>query len=60
MRNKAHALKRLIDIVGSSLFLLVGPFIAVCALLIKGQDGGPVFHHRRVVGPPLIPQCYSP
>src|SRR5207244_11541570 len=52
LRNKTSVLKRLIDIVGSLLLLtLLAPLIAVCALLIKWQDGGPAFYRRRVVGP---------
>src|SRR6266700_1337612 len=52
VRNKTRILKRLIDIVGSLLLLtLLSPLIAVCALLIKWQDGGAAFYRRRVVGP---------
>lgn len=45
-------LKRSVDI-GVSFFLLVllFPAIAVLALFVKLQDGGPMFHRRRVVGP---------
>ena len=51
VRNKTRVLKRLIDIVGSVLLLtLFAPLIAVCALLIKWQDGGAAFYRRRVVG----------
>src|SRR5437762_6488771 len=50
--NRTHVLKRMIDIVGSLLLLtLLAPLIAVCALLIKWQDGGAAFYRRRVVGP---------
>src|SRR5438046_7168321 len=50
--NKTRVLKRMIDIVGSLLLLtLLAPLIAVCALLIKWQDGGAAFYRRRVVGP---------
>jgi exopolysaccharide production protein ExoY len=52
VRNKTRVFKRLIDIVGSLLLLtLSAPLIAVCALLIKWQDGGAAFYRRRVVGP---------
>ncbi len=44
--------KRTLDVVGSSLLLVcLSPFIFILGLLIKLQDGGPVFHRRRVVGP---------
>ena len=52
MTNRTRLLKRTLDVLGSSILLiLLSPMIAVCALLIKFQDGGPVFHRRRVVGP---------
>jgi lipopolysaccharide/colanic/teichoic acid biosynthesis glycosyltransferase len=52
MTNRTRLLKRVLDVVGSSILLvLLAPVIAVCTLLIKLQDGGPVFHRRRVVGP---------
>lgn len=52
MTPRARAVKRLFDIVGSSaLLVLSSPLIAVCALLIRLQDGGPAFYRRRVVGP---------
>jgi lipopolysaccharide/colanic/teichoic acid biosynthesis glycosyltransferase len=45
-------LKRAIDIVGAAvLFLLAFPFIAILAVVIKAQDGGPMVYRRRVVGP---------
>ena len=48
----ALLLKRFIDIAGSVILLtLVSPILAVLALLIKLQDGGPIIHRRRVVGP---------
>jgi lipopolysaccharide/colanic/teichoic acid biosynthesis glycosyltransferase len=51
-RVSARLLKRVLDIVGSIvLLLLFSPFIALLALLIKLQDGGPVIHRRRVIGP---------
>jgi len=44
--------KRALDVLGSALLLLIfSPLIAILAALIKAQDGGPVFHRRRVVGP---------
>jgi lipopolysaccharide/colanic/teichoic acid biosynthesis glycosyltransferase len=44
-------LKRILDILGSSaLLLLFSPWIALFALLIKLQDGGPVIYRRRVIG----------
>jgi exopolysaccharide production protein ExoY len=51
MKHPRHFIKRLLDlIVASFLLVLIAPVIALCALLIKLQDGGPVFHRRRVVG----------
>jgi len=45
-------IKRTLDIAGACVLLvLFAPVIGVCALLVKLQDGGPVFHRRRVVGP---------
>ncbi|HEX7288693.1 MAG TPA: sugar transferase [Candidatus Angelobacter sp.] len=44
--------KRAGDIVGASIALLLcWPVIALLGLLVKLQDGGPVLHRRRVVGP---------
>ena len=52
MTQKARIIKRVVDIVGACVLLVVlAPLIAICALLIKLQDGRPVFHRRRVVGP---------
>jgi lipopolysaccharide/colanic/teichoic acid biosynthesis glycosyltransferase len=52
MTGPARAIKRLLDLLGAALLLLLtAPLIAICALLIKLQDRGPVFHRRRVVGP---------
>jgi lipopolysaccharide/colanic/teichoic acid biosynthesis glycosyltransferase len=52
MTHRARAIKRFLDVLGSSvLLLLAAPLIALCALFIKLQDGGPVLHRRRVVGP---------
>lgn len=43
--------KRILDLSGSILLLLlVSPVIAVIALLIKLEDGGPVIYRRRVIG----------
>ncbi|HYX68636.1 MAG TPA: sugar transferase [Terriglobales bacterium] len=43
--------KRALDIVGSGVLLVVSaPLVAILALLIKLQDGGPVLHRRRVIG----------
>lgn len=43
---------RLIDFCGAGALLALSlPFILLFACLIKLQDGGPVFHRRRVVGP---------
>lgn len=50
--SQTGIVKRCVDVVGGSvLFFLLAPAIAFCALLIKLQDGGPVFYRRRVVGP---------
>lgn len=52
MKRNALAIKKAVDILGASVLLvLLAPLLAVCALLIKLQDAGPVFHRRRVVGP---------
>jgi lipopolysaccharide/colanic/teichoic acid biosynthesis glycosyltransferase len=49
--NVARVLKRLVDLVGSAILLLLFlPLIAVVALLVKWHDGGPVIYRRRVVG----------
>jgi lipopolysaccharide/colanic/teichoic acid biosynthesis glycosyltransferase len=43
--------KRLIDLIGAVLgILILLPTFLVIAILIKAEDGGPVFHRRRVVG----------
>ena len=43
--------KRILDLAGSIfLLLLLLPVIAVIALLIKIEDGGPVIFRRRVIG----------
>lgn len=47
-----RALKRAIDIVGSSLLLVVSaPLVLILALRIKLHDGGPAFFRRCVTGP---------
>jgi len=47
----AHGLKRVLDIAGSSAALLgASPIFAVTALLIKKEDGGPVFFKQMRVG----------
>lgn len=52
MTPAGRAGKRSMDVCGAALLLvLLSPVIAVLGLLIKLQDGGPVFHRRRVVGP---------
>jgi lipopolysaccharide/colanic/teichoic acid biosynthesis glycosyltransferase len=51
-QKRARFLKRLLDIVGSIvLLLLFSPLIALLAVAIKFQDGGRVIHRRRVIGP---------
>lgn len=52
MTHTARVAKRVLDIIGASfLLLLLSPLLALCALLVKLQDGGPALHRRRVVGP---------
>jgi lipopolysaccharide/colanic/teichoic acid biosynthesis glycosyltransferase len=47
----ASALKRLLDVVGACLgLLLLSPALLMIAALVKIQDGGPVLYRRRVVG----------
>jgi exopolysaccharide production protein ExoY len=44
--------KRALDVIGAAVALvLFSPLLALIALLIKLQDGGPILHRRRVVGP---------
>ncbi|MCU1309719.1 MAG: Undecaprenyl-phosphate galactosephosphotransferase [Candidatus Angelobacter sp.] len=51
-QTTARFLKRLLDIVGAIvLLLLFSPVIALLAVSVKLQDGGHVFHRRRVIGP---------
>jgi lipopolysaccharide/colanic/teichoic acid biosynthesis glycosyltransferase len=46
------AIKRTIDVLGSAIGLaLLSPVLLTVAILIKAQDGGPVFYRRRVLGP---------
>jgi len=52
MASRTRLLKRVLDIVGAGILLILSfPLIAICALLIKLQDGGPALYRRRVVGP---------
>ena len=52
LSSRTNFAKRLIDICGAVVLLAVSfPLILIFACLIKLQDGGPVFHRRRVVGP---------
>jgi lipopolysaccharide/colanic/teichoic acid biosynthesis glycosyltransferase len=52
MNRFARGLKRAMDVAGATfLLILTAPVIATLALLVKLQDGGPVIHRRRVVGP---------
>jgi lipopolysaccharide/colanic/teichoic acid biosynthesis glycosyltransferase len=47
----AQHVKRVIDVVGSALLLLLlSPLLAVCAFLVAVLDGRPLIHRRRVVG----------
>jgi lipopolysaccharide/colanic/teichoic acid biosynthesis glycosyltransferase len=51
MRGVRRALKRIMDATAAAvLLLLTAPLIAVLAVFIKLQDGGPPFYRRRVVG----------
>ena len=51
MSRTERWLKRLLDVSAAAMLLILcSPLIAVLAVLIKLQDGGPVFHRRRVVG----------
>jgi lipopolysaccharide/colanic/teichoic acid biosynthesis glycosyltransferase len=52
MSEKTRLIKRVLDLAGAlPLLILLSPVIAVCALLVKLQDGGSAFYRRRVVGP---------
>src|SRR5215470_20394784 len=47
----ASRVKRAIDLVGALFGLLIfSPALLMVALLVKVQDGGPIFHRRRVLG----------
>jgi lipopolysaccharide/colanic/teichoic acid biosynthesis glycosyltransferase len=51
----AMFLKRAIDVMCACLGMLVlAPLLVLVAIFIKPQDGGPVFHRRRVVGPGVV------
>ena len=46
-----EVVRRGLDLVGACLgLLLAGPILAVCALLIWSEDGGPVLYRRRMLG----------
>ncbi len=50
-RSVAHPAKRLMDVVGATVLLvLTAPILAVAALGIAVLQGGPVIHRRRVLG----------
>ena len=52
MSRADRALKRTLDACGAFVLLVIlSPIILIASLLVKAQDGGPVFHRRRVVGP---------
>jgi lipopolysaccharide/colanic/teichoic acid biosynthesis glycosyltransferase len=52
MTQNAQIVKRALDVAGAAaLLVLLAPVLAACAVLIRLQDRGPVFHRRRVVGP---------
>ena len=49
-KNRSFLLKRLLDICFSLLFLiLLSPLMIACALLIRLEDGGPVFYRQERV-----------
>src|SRR3989442_6652035 len=51
MTRVGRAVKRCLDILISSvLLILLLPLIALLAVIVKCQDGGPMFYRRRVVG----------
>ena len=53
---KPYALKRVFDIVGSAiLLLLAAPVIAVLAVIIRLTSPGPVFYHQTRVGRSGVP-----
>jgi exopolysaccharide production protein ExoY len=46
-----EATKRVLDVVGAVLgIVLTGPVLAICALLIKADDHGPIIYRRRLLG----------
>jgi lipopolysaccharide/colanic/teichoic acid biosynthesis glycosyltransferase len=48
----AVALKRAFDVLGAAFgLILFSPLLLIIAALIRAEDGGPVFHRRKVVGP---------
>ena len=52
LTRRDRALKRAIDLVGSSFLLVVSaPLVLILALSVKFHDGGPSFFRRRVTGP---------
>lgn len=52
VKKRERLLKRLLDVVGSILLLILfAPVVLLLAFLIKIQDGGRVIHRRRVIGP---------
>src|SRR5262249_26249753 len=51
MTRAGRAVKRSLDVfLAALLLILLSPLIALLALVIKCQDGGPIFYRRRVVG----------
>ncbi len=47
----AHGLKRLLDLIGSGAALIfASPIFAITAILIKREDGGPIFFKQMRVG----------
>jgi lipopolysaccharide/colanic/teichoic acid biosynthesis glycosyltransferase len=51
MTRAGRAIKRGLDVVlGGVLLLLLWPLIALLAIIVKCQDGGPMIYRRRVVG----------
>ena len=51
MTGAAWALKRSLDVfLAATLLILLLPLIALLAVVIKCQDGGPIFYRRRVLG----------
>jgi lipopolysaccharide/colanic/teichoic acid biosynthesis glycosyltransferase len=51
MTRVGRAAKRTLDVaLSGALLILLLPLIALLAVVIKCQDGGPIFYRRRVVG----------